>query len=653
MKETAIERSALPGMASSQQQNGASSLEALPDDILVAILSKTNAAQLAQARLACRRLAAIGKRSDLPPRQEQLQSALSALGDSTLLARGFRQASRPPLGRFLTQRGATETLCQMAALELSINLDDKSAMTGSQLLGLLAPHLAGSHALQTLRLRNFQLPLLDTDVLRDCSGLLLRLHTLEVTEERPLSGGLPNIGAGAWQDSDPWCLYGHLPAEGLQSLSPLGQGFRCLSFYSSVRPEEGQACNSPTPPLTVGHLASLRSLRLALEDGDSYTLLLWCSCFTGVTSLYVTGEQLGNRGIAFPLAHAPVMANLTSLSIAGRDVSLADLVLYLSPHVWALRSLSLLDVDFRSAYLPRGREWATYKPIKGLTALHLSGSEFTPSAALAISSLLDFGVLRTLGLADCCRGGGMPAGEWPRCVKRWAALAPRLTSLDLGGGGLAAGDVEGLVTGPAALRELSEINLRGNPLGPAVVAPLSGLSWLASLDLSACGIGDGGAAMLALAPGFSSLRRLVLDGNGISGSGLACLAASSSLSGLHDLSLARNLLTGGDAHVLGVSASLAGLTRLCLSGNAIRDEGAEALAWSHTLRELACLDVEECQVSTAGADHLAFSTSLVGLQQVRWSRWEPPPGACDAGLGVGVLQGVCRGRVMCNVPLPL
>lgn len=90
----------------SDGESTALGLEDLAEDTLLAILAKLNAAGLAQARVTCRRLAALGKRPGLPGRQDQLQLALSALGDPRSVARGFRQDRRSTLRRFLSQPGA-------------------------------------------------------------------------------------------------------------------------------------------------------------------------------------------------------------------------------------------------------------------------------------------------------------------------------------------------------------------------------------------------------------------------------------------------------------------------------------------------------------------------------------------------------------------
>src|SRR5205807_625289 len=102
---------------------------------------------------------------------------------------------------------------------------------------------------------------------------------------------------------------------------------------------------------------------------------------------------------------------------------------------------------------------------------------------------------------------------------------------------------------------LEELSLANNPIGPKGASNLAqSLLWkrLKALDLSECGLGDGGVSSLT--------------------------AAESN--GLHSLDLTENGIGPAGAAALAGSPLLAGLKNLTLDGNRIDDAGAVALAES-------------------------------------------------------------------------
>lgn len=329
----------------------------------------------------------------------------------------------------------------------------------------------------------------------------------------------------------------------------------------------------------------------------------------------LVGTGCGDGDVA-AIAAAPAARALTSLHLAGPGVTLeAVRALARSAGLGCLRELGLYRIHlFADGPEPAGEPAA----LQGLTALELENCQLNSEGARALEGCLDFMLLQTLSLDSCTYDSEGGQGGWAACIRRWAAVAEGLTSLDLAFNHLRSAELEEVLRDVAGLRELSLLRLSGSfGMQGAIVARLARLPRLTALDLAGTRAGDTGAAALASSAGFSALRRVNLDRTSITVEGLRDLTASPVVKELVDLSLADNSLKDKGAAVLAVAPRLAKLTRLCLGGNGVGDGGALALATSRTLRELVILALEGgSQLTAVGSDHLAFSTSLISLKHV-------------------------------------
>lgn len=247
-----------------EPSGGRLAFQDMPDEILEAILGRLGAPQLAQVRLTCKRLAAVGMRPHLPPRQEQLQLALDALtrsGKEMVMpgwgnARGIRLTTATRSGKefgtpgwgtsrgirpataqdrrkwLLRQAHLTETLQHMPTLDIA---------NCGQVFELVIPRLHGSNALRALRLSNIMITEKRAAALH-AAGILGGLERLDVMD-----------GMGQPTREGCWRLLGIPGLERLRTLALAGHA----SFFHN--PLGGAAA-------TVARLARLESLSLQVVD---------------------------------------------------------------------------------------------------------------------------------------------------------------------------------------------------------------------------------------------------------------------------------------------------------------------------------------------------------------------------------------------------
>ena len=159
--------------------------------------------------------------------------------------------------------------------------------------------------------------------------------------------------------------------------------------------------------------------------------------------------------------------------------------------------------------------------------------------------------------------------------------------------------------------------------GIPILPDLSGVSWLAaldlrrisSLDLSYTRLGAGGAAALAASETLGGLEVLALPYCNLGDRGVEALAAAPRLAGVRRLRLQRNGLTAAGAAAL---RRFERLTELDLRYNAIGAEGAQALLDAPFAGSLARLDLLPRDLTDAGVTALASSSRLAPALRSYW-----------------------------------
>jgi uncharacterized protein (TIGR02996 family) len=137
------------------------------------------------------------------------------------------------------------------------------------------------------------------------------------------------------------------------------------------------------------------------------------------------------------------------------------------------------------------------------------------------------------------------------------------------------------------------------------------LGALRVLGLTACEIGDEGAATLAKADRLAGLSRLYLARCDISDEGVTAIAQSKKLAALTTLCLGGNEGIGDEgaaAIAKGKAMEKLVLLELCRTG--VGDEGAAAIAASKKLVALRRLDLRQAQVGRAGREALGKRKGL-------------------------------------------
>jgi uncharacterized protein (TIGR02996 family) len=125
-----------------------------------------------------------------------------------------------------------------------------------------------------------------------------------------------------------------------------------------------------------------------------------------------------------------------------------------------------------------------------------------------------------------------------------------------------------------------------------------------SLDLSFCGLSDGGVRLLASLATLPRLRRLFLNDNQrITSVGISSLACSSRLSRLQELDISANGIDGTGIERLANSTAVFRLHTLRLRANRIGDDGCLALARSALLKRMLARDTRlELRHNSIGTD---------------------------------------------------
>jgi Leucine-rich repeat (LRR) protein len=183
-----------------------------------------------------------------------------------------------------------------------------------------------------------------------------------------------------------------------------------------------------------------------------------------------------------------------------------------------------------------------------------------------------------------------------------------------------------VVAGLTSLTSLTSLNLEGNEIGPDGARALQGLTGLTSLILGVntigaegaqalksltrltylglwnCKIGDRGVQALA---GLTSLTTLHLGDNDISDEGTWALRG---LTNLTELSLWKNAIGANGAQAL---KGLTALTKLDIAGNEIGSDGAAALKG---LTALTWLNLDDNNIGDDGVQALKGLTNLVRLE---------------------------------------
>lgn len=147
------------------------------------------------------------------------------------------------------------------------------------------------------------------------------------------------------------------------------------------------------------------------------------------------------------------------------------------------------------------------------------------------------------------------------------------------------------------------------------------LTKVRTLDLSFCGLSDGGVRLLADTAALPRLHRLLLNDNQrITSDGMKRLAASESFGRLKALDVSANGIDGSGVDALASSTSLTRLHTLKLRANRIGDEGCHALSRSPLLARMLAHDSRlELRHNGIGADgvtalanspHMIACTSL-------------------------------------------
>jgi uncharacterized protein (TIGR02996 family) len=327
---------------------------------------------------------------------------------------------------------------------------------------------------------------------------------------------------------------------------------RCLAFFDATLGTRGLAmlCASPylerqrvlEPTMcrvgpegagAVGRmpaLANLRGLRLCDNPiGDAGARAVFESPHTGAM------ETLGMRNCSLTGRSVPALVQfaarnpLIDLSIGGNRIPAeATEVLFASPDLAGLRCLAL---DHNPVALPALARAGHLQHLEEL-GVGWAGAEDDQLADLLASTVLaDVQVLRLAGNSFGPRASAALAAHGLPCVQSLFLLSCNLGASDL------------QQFQRAAVPALRELDLSGNPLGPAGARALVSGPFLAAVTavhLSGCDLGDDGAEALAGAGCLAGVRRLFLGGNQIGNRGALALARSPHLEGVRTLSLHSN-----------------------------------------------------------------------------------------------------------------
>ena len=259
--------------------------------------------------------------------------------------------------------------------------------------------------------------------------------------------------------------------------------------------------------------------------------------FERIASLELAVAGAGNA-VAYEVAAAPALANLTALSIR------ASVWGEMAEHFSAPPDELVLD-DAGAIALAKAPHLANVRQLR------LEMNRLSVAGVRAIAS-----------------------GAW------------RLEALALGHNAIERDGLADALSGPA-LANLRELSLRGMWITPVEIAKLAAqLPALVELDLESCTLGASGAAALCDAMtngGLPALRRLRLERNSIGDAGAHSLADCAGLANLRELEAGHNRIGQKGGTAIATSLHLSNLERLTLNEPRWKPEMTQVFAASPTL----------------------------------------------------------------------
>jgi uncharacterized protein (TIGR02996 family) len=315
-------------------------------------------------------------------------------------------------------------------------------------------------------------------------------------------------------------------------------------------------------------LKPIRALAAALEKAFAMLPTRW------LVVRFVTVEQLAE------LLRQPVIAGLEVLTIQlGASEEPRDDVGRLLADCRYLRNLRGLALGF-SPGIAGVEAMARSEFLSRLRALFLEPGTLTPATVRALAGSEWFRGLYQLSLNDNC-----PADVFEElCGQK---PFPNLHTIALADNDFPA-PVWHAFARSKAFPALAELILTRTDLSGGRFAPLAAAGWFrpSALDVSACAIGNDGAAELARAPWVASLTRLDLRHNGLGPVGAAAIARCPHLVRLKHLDLGYNALGARALQALATNPALRGLTALWLCRHAGVSRGLTPAHFEHFLRNL-------------------------------------------------------------------
>jgi uncharacterized protein (TIGR02996 family) len=267
----------------------------------------------------------------------------------------------------------------------------------------------------------------------------------------------------------------------------------------------------------------------------------------------------------------------------------------------------------------KGRNWATALStcpfLTRPTRLGLFNIDLSSDAP----TLLGAPLLRSLAVLhlDRCRLGDndlrILAGATPP-----GRLSSLIVNSNRSGPCITASGTRALATSPL-LRQLTELDLSVNQIGPAGVAALADspqTAGLVSLDLSANHLGDAGVAAIAGSPHLSGVQSLGIGRNGVTDAGVEALLLSPHLTHLSSLDLSENDLSAHAVSALAESPNMSSLTSLDVRGTHLSPDTIRAVALSPFLTNLAEMRVYDEDLGEASERALQAFPHLVAILHV-------------------------------------
>ena len=301
---------------------------------------------------------------------------------------------------------------------------------------------------------------------------------------------------------------------------------------------------------------NIRGLSILGIDLRHSSILDDVKCFTNLQSLDMSRYQIGSEGVALLFDDHQYWVNLHTLNLRRNKIGSdgAQVLSKVLIHCNNLRCLDLTNNDIGD-----GGAVALAEGLKDLTSLlelRLGLNEISSQGALALVEVLKYNHLQHLDLSmNSIRPESMAALVDVIC-------ADSLQTLDLSRCGLLLDGAVSLSAGLKSCRQLVELNISDNNIGPL--------------------------GMWCLAEGLKSCRQLVelnISENNIGSHGMSSLAEGLQYcTNLQVLNLITNDITSdGVAAIVGVMKRCKYLQKLDLSKNSIGVDGAAVLVggWQH------------------------------------------------------------------------